>query len=189
MLRLSLITAAAALVAAAATAASPAATKCVHRNPDPRWKAVFGHFPTMAPANALVAQLRTKGFSQAAVENVGCGDLAVVVVGLDTQSQRDDFTAEAAAAGWPGVSYQAASNDGVPLPKGTWRAVFGTFPTLAAASALEQQAAEHGFRIIDIEYGGPRKWRVTVSGIPQRQSQTFAREARAAGFTVSYEIK
>jgi cell division septation protein DedD len=172
----------------AATAAPHASAKCRHGNPDTRWKAVFGHFSQPARAAALTAELKKKGFTLAHVQNNGCGDYAVVVQGVDTQQTRDGFTAEAASAGYPGVSYQTVSTDTIPLPKGTWRAIFGTFATVDAANELERKAAERGFRMIDIEYAQPRRWRVAVAGVPAAKSQEFAREARSAGFTVTYDI-
>jgi hypothetical protein len=155
---------------------------------DDRWKAVFGHFSKQAPAQAMALQLRSKGFTQAQVQNWGCSDFAVTLLGLDTQRTRDEFSAEAKSAGYPGVTYQASSTETLTLPKGTWRAVFGTFPTPDAASAAQQKAAEHGFRISDVEYAGPRKWKLTVFAVPAASSREFAREARAAGLAVTFEI-
>jgi hypothetical protein len=182
---LTLAAAAAALAAGSAGAASP--TCRLPKQQTSHWQAVFGHFSKAAEADALVHRLAKAGFSQARIENRGCGDLEVKLAGLDTPKMRADFTKEAVGAGFQ-VSYETPGGSDGRQPKGTWKAVFGTVETVDQASELQRRIAQVGFRINDVEYLGPGRWRVVVAAIPVKESRAFGREAKSAGFTITYSL-
>ncbi len=103
--------AAAALAVAAATAlpagAAPA-TSCRTAEVQVHDEAVFGHFATVGPANALKKKAAKLGFQGIKIENDGCGDYEVEIDGADTSPVRSSFAAEAQKAGFPVTFEQTA---------------------------------------------------------------------------------
>jgi hypothetical protein len=62
-------------------------------------------------------------------------------------------------------------------------AVFGRFPTVTAAEALQARAARSGFKNVRVERDGCGFFKVTLHGIPNRQvGADFVREAERVGF-------
>jgi hypothetical protein len=62
-------------------------------------------------------------------------------------------------------------------------AVFGRFPTLTAAQALQARAARSGFKGVRVEPDGCGFLKVTLHGIPNLEvGADFVREAESAGF-------
>lgn len=176
---------AAALSALAGAAAPPAgaAAPCSRTGDTKHVVAVFGYRASQALARRLERQVE-KAFDHVSTRRVDCGLWQVFVDGLDTRTQQRGFAAEAVASGWQ-VSYDTVH--GVPVSKpGQVRAIFGSFPTVAAADERLQQVAAVGFRIANVFRRGNR-FTVEVLHIPLAGTQPFARAARSAKLDVRFE--
>lgn len=62
-------------------------------------EAVFGRFGRQTAAEELLAKVRRLGFSQATIEDDGCGKLVVRVAGVPSVAVGRDFVAEAHTVG------------------------------------------------------------------------------------------
>lgn len=177
----------AALAAAAATAlpaaAAPAAT-CRTAEVQVHDEAVFGHFATLGPANALKKRAAALGFQGIKIENDGCGDHEVEIDGADTSAVRVSFAAEAQKAGFPVTFEQTAP----PLKRnpGYTYGVFGTFRSIAAANKLSWRLAAVNFRYIDIAYESGR-WLVVMPAVPLKAALSIAAEVHRAGFHIAFQ--
>jgi hypothetical protein len=176
---------AAALVAGVSGAASRAGAGCRTVDKSPHWEAVFGHFTNPTSAATFRARLARTGFKGLQIEDDGCGDFELEVAGLDQPGTRNAFVKEVVGAHYQ-VSFEAPGPE--PHAPGTLEAVFGNFKTIDAASEMQLRAAGRGFRYSDIEYDGPNDWEVVVYGIPTAKAAEFAKEARSAGFKITYEV-
>jgi hypothetical protein len=154
---------------------------------DGHTKAVFGHTNTKTAGEALLKRVH-HDFIYAELVKVGCADWMVYLSGLDTSKQQREFAKEAHDARFPGVSYLTTTDLTKPSAPGTLKAVFGTYRTAAAASAMLVKAAGAGFRLIGIARYGLHTFKVVVPGIPLEESQAFAQEARNVGMSVVYEL-
>lgn len=146
-------------------------------------EAVFGHFATLAAANALRKRAKAAGFQGIKAENEGCGDYELEIDGADTQAQRTSFAAEARSAGFPVTFEQTAPP--MQYAQGQVIGVFGSKTSVAAANALMNRLSLAGFLFIDLVNQGNR-WLVVMPQVPVKQALSIAHEAATAGFHVQF---
>ena len=177
---------AAAIALCTAAAANPPVDPCTQPDPGPHWKAVFGHVSSVSEAVTLKKKIAAKAFQNITFKKDYCDDIEVVVIGLDTPKQRWEFVLETGSAGLHQVSFEPPDTQKTSNPD-LAKAVFGTRPTLARANELQQRIATSGYREgSDIEKLSPRRWRVVIYDIPKSATAGMQREARRAGFTVTF---
>ena len=178
----------AAAFAAAAASALPAAaapaTGCRTAEVQVHDEAVFRHFATVGPANALKKKVAKLGFKGIKIENDGCGDYEVEIDGADTSPVRSSFAAEAQKAGFP-VTFEQTAPPLNRTPRSTY-GVFGTFGSIAAANTLAWRLAAVNFRYIDIAYQNG-KWLVVVPAVPLKAALSIAAEVHKAGFHIAFQ--
>ena len=186
--------AALASVAIAALFAGPAfavaaggAASCRVTVPSRNWRAILGHEPTAARANATAKRFLASGYKGTKVENRGCGDYAVVIESPEFSkfSVRNAFALENAKAKLV-VSF--ARPGGTAVKQGDVIVVFGHRATLEAAVTLLNKVAAVGWRETDVAYGGPRDWTVVWPGVPGVHADQIVRDTRKAGFRVELEL-
>jgi hypothetical protein len=171
---------AAAISVQPASSATPACSKAEVRVHN---EAVFGHFSTLAAANALKKRAAGFGFKGIKVENEGCGDFEVEIDGADRQADRSSFAQEAAKAGFPVTFEQTAP----PLQyhDGEVVGVLGQMRTVSAANALMMRLSRNGFLFVDLAREGSH-WLVVMPQVPVKHSLSIAHELATAGFHVQF---
>lgn len=192
MTRLGLITAAAAaLVLLAVTQASGGPTRAKQRcgkpnaNPSEHWNAVFGHATSTWQAVLMRRPLQKYGFRGIQLQKDYCDDVELAVPGVDTPDIRKELVKEAVASRVC-ISFEPPDILKRSRP-GIVKAVFGMRPTLARVNRLQCDIAYVGFREgSDIERLGLRSWRVVIYNIPVSSEESFAAEAKASGFRVTF---
>jgi hypothetical protein len=143
----------------------------------------FGHFTSVAAANRVIDRADSAGFKGLSVEQRSCTDFAVVLRGLTSMRQARSFQREADGAGFK-VTLDCRS---APL-QGSLVAVFGHRRTLSAANRLAAAAAHRGFKGLQVVQDRCTDWEVVLYGLQTSlERREFAREARTAGFHVTFE--
>jgi hypothetical protein len=143
----------------------------------------FGHFTSVAAANKLINRADSAGFKGLAVEARSCNDFAVVLRGLTSMSQARSFQQEARGAGFH-VTLDCRSAP----PKGELVAAFGHRRSRIAANRLARAAEHGGFKGLQVVQDRCDDWEVVLYGLETAAARrAFAREARAAGFPVTFE--
>ena len=176
-----------ALLVAAATAQSGAArTAAGCRKPFLRThdRAVFGHFATLAAAQALAAKAKKLGFQGIVIDNNGCGDFEALINGADNTADRSSFAAEAQKAGFPVTFDELAP----PLQRkpGYTYGVFGTFKSITAANNLAWKLAAIDFLYIEITYLNGN-WVVVMPAVPLKSALSITQEVQKAGFHIAFQ--
>jgi hypothetical protein len=176
-----------ALAAATRTAlpaAAAPATGCRTAEVQVHDEAVFGHFASVRPANALKKKAAALGFQGIKIENDGCGDHEVEIDGAERTADRGSFAAEAQKAGFPVTFEQTAP----PLRRtvGSSYGVFGTFRSITTANALAWRLAAINFRYIDIAYQNG-KWLVVMPEVPLKAALSIASEVHKAGYHIEFQ--
>jgi hypothetical protein len=175
-----------ALLVAAATAQSGAARTAGCRKPFLRThdRAVFGHFATLAAAQALAAKAKKLGFEGIVIDNNGCGDFEALINGADKTADRNSFSAEAEKAGFP-VTFDELAPPLQPKPGYTY-GVLGTFTSITAANKLAGRLASVGFLYIEITYVNG-KWVVVMPAVPLKSALSITAEVQKAGFRIAFQ--
>ena len=174
----------AAPTSAAPTTSSSVAqqTACANQQ-EPGILADFGHFTSVAAANRVIDRADSAGFKGLSVEQRSCTDFAVVLRGLTSMRQARSFQREADGAGFK-VTLDCRS---APL-QGSLVAVFGHRRTAVAANRLSRAAEHAGFKGLQVVQDRCTDWEVVLYGLTTAATRReFAREARAAGFPVTFE--
>ena len=181
------IAAAAALAAGSGAAGVAPAASCRVTLTTANWRAVLGHEPTLARAQAKARQFVTTGYKGTKVENRGCGDFAVVIESpeFSKYTVRNAFAVEVAKAKLV-VSFTRPAR--VTMKPGEVIVVFGHRATLATAVTLLGKVAAKGWRETDIAYGGPRDWKVVWPGVPGTSADRIVLDTLKAGFEVELEL-
>ena len=175
-----------ALLVAAATAQAGAARTAGCRKPFLRThdRAVFGHFATLAAAQALAAKAKKVGFEGIVIDNNGCGDFEALINGADKTADRNSFSAEAEKAGFP-VTFDELDPPLKPKP-GYRYGVLGTFTSITAANTLVGKLASVGFLYIEIAYVNG-KWVVVMPAVPLNSALSIAQEVAKAGYHIVFQ--
>ena len=143
----------------------------------------FGRFRSVADANRQIDRAGAAGFKGLIIEPRGCNRYAVVLRGLTSMSQARSFQREARGAGFR-VTLDCRS---VPLQRSPV-AVFGHRRTPSAANRLARTAERGGFKGLQVVQDRCTDWAVVLYGLKTAADRrAFAREARAAGFAVTFE--
>jgi hypothetical protein len=179
----SLAAAAASVLPPAATPARVSAASCRTAEVQVHDEAVFGHFASPGPANALKKRAAALGFQGIKIESDGCADYEVEIDGADRSADRVSFAAEAQRAGFP-VTFEQI---GPPLDRkpGSTYGVFGTFGTITAADHLVLRLAAVNFRYIDIAYQDGKRI-VVMPAVPLKATLSIANEVHKAGFHIAF---
>jgi hypothetical protein len=154
-------------------------------SPSKHWDAVFFHVTSKSQAIPYLRKLQHIGFTDIQLEKDACDDLEIGFTGVDSPNSRTTIAQEAMQGGRT-VSFEPpdiakGSRDGIV------KAVFGTLPTLSRANNLQLDMAWHGFREgSDIERLGLHSWRVVVYNLPVSSESSFAAEATAVGYHVTF---
>jgi hypothetical protein len=167
--------------AAARPAAAPAA--CVAAEVRVHNEAVFGHYATLAAANAVKARALAIGFKGIKIENEGCGDFEVEIDGADRQADRVSFGQEAARAGYH-VTFEQTAPPMEPKP-GEVVGVFARKRTVGEANALLARLSGIGFPFLDLAPEG-KVWLVVMPQVPVKHALSIAHEAASAGYHVQF---
>jgi hypothetical protein len=173
------------LLAASAGPAGGAAAACQRlKETSLHWDAVFGHVSSLSEAVVLRSKVAHYGFKNVEFEQDWCDDVEVLITGVDVPGQQRAFFEEAFAVGFS-VSFEPPYTYRTPR-RGYVKAIFGTFPTLSRANALQRALATKGYRQgTDVERLDARHWRVVLYRIPEREQAKFSAEVKAAGFRVA----
>jgi hypothetical protein len=143
----------------------------------------FGQFTSVDAANSEIARAGSAGFKGLVVEQRGCNHYAVVLRGLTSVAQGRSLQREGRGVGFH-VTLECRS---LPL-QGVVVAVFGRRPTQAAANRFAAAAVKKGFKGAQVVQDRCADWAVVLYGLKTAsERQAFAREARAAGFPVTFE--
>jgi hypothetical protein len=145
--------------------------------------AVFGQRRTFAAADALRRTAEQSGFPGLIIQRRGCGDYAVVLVGLSSLAQAKDFQREVASR-----NLQVTLECRTYAPRGGVNAVFGHRPTKRAAQLLEARANALGFPGLDVQQDACGDWEVDLRGLQTvAQRREFRLEAAPRGFQIRFE--
>jgi hypothetical protein len=147
-------------------------------------EAVFGHFSSLAAANAYARRPKALGFQGLKVEDEGCGDWELEIDGADTARQRASFSREATKAGFH-ISFEQ-TGDPLSPPAGQVVGVIARKSTVTAANALVWTLVAHGWQFVDIVYSGG-KWLVVMPQVPVKSALSIARELAKAGFHIQFQ--
>jgi hypothetical protein len=143
----------------------------------------FGQFTSVDAANSQIARAGSVGFKGLVVEQRGCRHYAVVLRGLTSLAQGRSLQREARTVGLD-VTLECRS---LPL-QGGLVAVFGRRRSQAAANRFAAAAVKKGFKGAQVVQDRCAEWAVVLYGLKTAsERQAFAREARAAGFPVTFE--
>jgi hypothetical protein len=144
----------------------------------------FGQRRSQTAAEELRARAEQVGFEGLTVQRRGCGDYAVVLLGLRTLKQGLDFQKEAEGAGFP-VEIECRSH---PV-EGGLAAVFGHRQSRAQAQQLLRLAESKGFRGLRVQQDNCGDWEVDLYGLKTPAARReLAAEARRAGLHVTFEL-
>jgi hypothetical protein len=144
----------------------------------------FGHRRSQTAADELRGRAEQVGFQGLAVQRRGCEEYAVVLLGLRSLKQAQEFQQEAAGADFP-VQIECRSH---PV-EGGLAAVFGHRQSTAAAKKLLRQAEAAGFRGLRVQQDSCGDWEVDLYGLKTpAQRHELGAEARKAGFHVTFEL-
>lgn len=143
----------------------------------------FGQFTSADAADSQIARAGSLGFKGLVVEQRGCNRYAVVLHGLTSIAQGRSLQDEARSVGLK-VTLECRS---LPL-QGGLVAVFAHRRTRAAANRFAAAAVKKGFKGVQVVQDRCADWAVVLYGLrTASERQAFAREARAAGFPVTFE--
>ena len=143
----------------------------------------FGRFHSVADANRMIDRAAAVGFNGLIVEQRGCQMFVVVLRGLTSVSQGRSLQREARGVGLH-VTLECRS---APF-RGELVAVFGHRRTLTAANRLAAAAEHKGFKGLQVVQDRCTDWEVVLYGLKTAADRrAFAREARTAGFHVTFE--
>jgi hypothetical protein len=146
--------------------------------------AVFGERRSAAEAEELAASAARVGFQGLAVQRRGCNRFAVVLPGLRSVRQAEEFRREASRAGFA-VTLECRSH---PV-EGGLAAVFGHRRTRRAAQALVARAEAVGFRGLRVQQDKCDDWEVDLYGLKTpAQRRELTAEARSAGLRIVFEL-
>ena len=145
--------------------------------------AVFGHRRTLSEAIFLRRSAQAVGFPGLLIQRRGCLNYAVVLTGLQSLAQAEEFQREAA-----NVAFQVQLECRTFAPTGGVNAVFGHRRTERAAKRLAAEARAAGFQGLDVQQDSCRDWEVDLKGLETAaQRREFRREAARVGFHIVYE--
>lgn len=147
------------------------------------WRAVFWQTTSRTQALREVPRFERIGFRNIILEKDYCDDIEIAV--SVPHSALDEIAREAMQGGRT-VSFEPPDILKASRP-GIVKAVFGTLPTLSRANRLQLDMAWHGFKEgSDIERLGLRSWRVVIYNLPESSESSFAAEAAAVGYHVTF---
>jgi hypothetical protein len=162
--------------------ASSGPTACASQQ-QPGIAANFGIRRSPAAAGRLVASAQRFGFQNLSVQRRACNRYAVVLVGLASMRQADEFRAEAARVGLR-VRLECRSTPS----QGGVAAVFGHRRTHHAAIVLMRRASADGFQNLQVQQDRCGDWEVDLDGVTTAKQRAALRdEARRAGYHLTFE--
>ena len=146
-------------------------------------EAVFGRRRTHQQAIALRNLVVSRGFVNANIIEDCPTSFKVVVRGIDTFTIGVDLQSEARREGFP-VTLECIKGKEI----GRWEAVFGHPRDRQAANALVDRGAQQGIPGLRTRPDACGGFEIYLAGFDDRQeAETFAAQARRAGFTVVVE--